>query len=139
VDDSLKCKVCDFGLSRILDTADINTLTACGTPCWAAPEVLRSERYTEKADVFSYGIVMWECFAREVPYNGLLPFQIIHAVGTQGKRPDMPPGTPAQAARLIRRCWDEAAASRPDFDEVIADLLQLADPNWICPPVRAPA
>ncbi len=54
VDENFKCKVCDFGLSRILDSSDVNTLTACGTPCWAAPELLRGQRYTEKADVYRY-------------------------------------------------------------------------------------
>lgn len=36
-------KVCDFGLSRLATQS--NTMTACGTPCWTAPEVLRNQRY----------------------------------------------------------------------------------------------
>jgi serine/threonine protein kinase len=30
-------------------------MTACGTPSWSAPEILRSERYTEKVDIYSFG------------------------------------------------------------------------------------
>lgn len=131
LDENWKCKVCDFGLSRILDSsADVNTLTACGTPCWAAPEVLRGQRYTEKADVYSFGVVLWECFAREVPYKNLLPFQVVHAVGTQGRRPDIPLDTPAAAVRLIRLCWAENPDARPSFDDIISMMEQLNDPAW---------
>ena len=35
-------------------------MTRCGTPCWTAPEVLRGEKYSESADVYSFGIIMWE-------------------------------------------------------------------------------
>ena len=47
----LCCQVADFGLSRILGDADTG-MTACGTPAWTAPEIIRNiasgERYTEK-------------------------------------------------------------------------------------------
>jgi serine/threonine protein kinase len=56
VDENWKVKVCDFGLSKIMEnTSDTNNMTACGTPSWTAPEILRNEKYTEKADVYSYG------------------------------------------------------------------------------------
>ena len=51
--------------------------TKCGSPAWSAPEVLRGEAYNEKADVFSYGIVLWEVFSREHPYKGISPQQLI--------------------------------------------------------------
>ena len=70
VDRHWQVKVCDFGLSRI--TAQNNqTMTACGTPSWTAPEVLRNERYTTKADVYGFGVVVWELFARADPFPGL--------------------------------------------------------------------
>lgn len=46
------------------------------TPCWTAPEVLRNARYTEKADIYSFGIVLWELATREDPYKGMPPFQV---------------------------------------------------------------
>jgi serine/threonine protein kinase len=36
-----------------------------------APEVLANQRYSNKADVYSFGMVMWECCARQVPFEGL--------------------------------------------------------------------
>ena len=49
-------QVCDFGLSRVRYATLVNSRLA-GTPAWTAPEVLRSEGYNEKSDVFSFGVV----------------------------------------------------------------------------------
>ena len=66
VDTSLNAKICDFGLSRRKNN-DV-AMTACGTPAWIAPEIVRMEKYTEKADVYSFSIVMWEIFNKMEPY-----------------------------------------------------------------------
>ena len=51
---------CLPGLAKLRD--DSKTMTMCGTPLWSSPEVLRHARYTEKADVYSYGIVYISAF-----------------------------------------------------------------------------
>ena len=72
LDSSGTVKVADFGLSRLQAATCGEPLTAeLGTWQWMAPEVVapwdkRGAVYTEKADVYSFGIVMWECAAREV-------------------------------------------------------------------------
>ena len=75
IDSHWRVKVCDFGLSRI--TAHNQTMTACGTPSWTAPEVLRNERYTTKADVYGFGVVVWEMFARADPFPGQYSLPIL--------------------------------------------------------------
>ena len=71
LDSSGNVKVADFGLSRLQAATCGEPLTAeLGTWQWMAPEVVapwdkRGAVYTEKADVYSFGIVMWECAARE--------------------------------------------------------------------------
>lgn len=65
VDESFRVRVSDFGLARVMH--DLHTLTGgLGTFQWMAPEVLAHQRYSEKADVYSFGIVLWECTARQV-------------------------------------------------------------------------
>jgi serine/threonine protein kinase len=51
-----------------------HTLTSCGTPAFAAPEVLKQQKYSTKADVFSFAIVLWEIWVRKTPYYGKLSF-----------------------------------------------------------------
>ena len=125
VDQHWTVKICDFGLSRLFEP-HLNTLTACGTPCWTAPEVLRNERYTEKADVYSFGIVMWECMTREDPFAGMPPFHVVFAVGTQGARPEIPTGEawPQELVLLMQSCWHEEPEQRPIFDGEIITTLQ---------------
>ena len=48
-------------------------MTVCGTPLWTAPEVLMGRLYNEKADVFSFGLCIWELFCFTLPYSGEQP------------------------------------------------------------------
>ncbi|GAM19520.1 hypothetical protein SAMD00019534_026950 [Acytostelium subglobosum LB1] len=122
VDDNWKVKVADFGLSTIEQTA---TMTACGTPCWTAPEVLRNQRYTEKADVYSFAIVMWECATRMDPYAGMPPFQVIFAVGREGLRPPLPKQCPPEFVKLITECWEENPLMRPSMENIMQRLEMM--------------
>lgn len=125
VDENWRVKVCDFGLSKFVENK--NEMTACGTPAYAAPEVLRNSDYSTSADVYSFAIVLWELVTRDVLYPNLPPFQIIFAVGTQKSRPPIPPHLPTPLACLIRECWDEEPNSRPSFLLIAERLAELGD------------
>jgi sterile alpha motif and leucine zipper-containing kinase AZK len=64
IDEKWNCKVADFGMSRVKFLTE--KMTRVGTPQWMAPEVLRQESYSEKADVWSFGVVMWELITLRV-------------------------------------------------------------------------
>lgn len=69
-------KISDFGLSCVLDLSGSHDLTAeTGTYRWMAPEVIRHEPYSTKADVYSFGIVLWEMITKDQPFRGLTPIQ----------------------------------------------------------------
>jgi serine/threonine protein kinase len=63
-------KLCDYGMSRTIATDGAMTGGA-GTSQWMAPEVLNSDPYDEKSDVYSYGILRWEILTSDVPFRGL--------------------------------------------------------------------
>eukprot|EP01116_Phalansterium_solitarium_P008208 TRINITY_DN2170_c0_g1_i1.p1 TRINITY_DN2170_c0_g1~~TRINITY_DN2170_c0_g1_i1.p1 ORF type:complete len:192 (+),score=42.35 TRINITY_DN2170_c0_g1_i1:257-832(+) len=128
VDETFKVKVCDFGLARLLGQQTDKEMTSCGTPSWTAPEVLRNEHYTESADIYSYGVVLWELVTRSEPHQGMPPFQVVFAVGTQGLRPTIPDSCPSEFRQLIEDCWSEIPHDRPKFDQMmkrLEDMLKL--------------
>ena len=69
LDDGMHCKLADFGWTRSLSNYMTNKI---GTYQWMAPEVISGKVYTEKADVFSFGIIMWEVASREPPYKSII-------------------------------------------------------------------
>lgn len=81
-------KLCDFGLSRMKNTS--RSGRRIGTPHWMAPEIMRGEPYNEKADVYSFGMILWcvmhvyvcrELATGRIPYEGLSITQILGSVG----------------------------------------------------------
>ena len=123
VDDAWRVKVADFGLSRMIEEHVSATMTVCGTPCWTAPEVLRNQRYSIKADVYSFGICLWELYTRTAPYAGMTPFQVMYGVASSGMRPNINDDCPEPWRELMITCWAESPDDRPTFD-VIAKTLQ---------------
>lgn len=102
-------------------------MTACGTPAYAAPEVLRNSAYSVSADVYSFAMVLWELITRQALYPGIPPFQIIFTVGTQGTRPTLPASCHPGIAKIIQECWAEDPSSRPSFVDLADRINQLPD------------
>lgn len=125
VDDSYNVKICDFGLSRE-NAEDEETLTACGTPYWAAPEVILGAKYDQKADVYSFAIVLWEIITREEPYDGQPGMNIAFLVAQDGLRPDVPAFCPDPYAQLMTACWDDQPENRPSFTEILNTLHEMS-------------
>eukprot|EP01102_Stenamoeba_stenopodia_P005757 TRINITY_DN1648_c0_g1_i1.p1 TRINITY_DN1648_c0_g1~~TRINITY_DN1648_c0_g1_i1.p1 ORF type:complete len:1101 (+),score=241.37 TRINITY_DN1648_c0_g1_i1:399-3701(+) len=124
LDEGNNIKVCDFGLSRIKQAG---TMTGrIGTPAWTAPEVLRNKPYSEKADVYSYGIVLYEFFSRQVPFANMEPIQIAIAVVNGKMRPPVPNNCPPFMAQLMQDCWDEDPDKRPSFAEILNKFSKAA-------------
>jgi serine/threonine protein kinase len=76
-------RVCDFGLSRRKEASALAASAAGdGTPAYMAPEVLSSGRVTEKADVYSFGVLLWELVTGKTPWAEHTSFQVIYQVCT---------------------------------------------------------
>ncbi len=116
VDENWNVKVADFGFARIKQ-ANV-TMTRCGTPCWTAPEIIRGERYSESADVYSFGIIMWQVFTRKQPYTGR-NFMNVALDVLDGCRPPIQNECPSSYAVTMKRCWDSTPADRPTMEELV--------------------
>ena len=119
-------KIADFGVARVVD-AGPGVLTAeTGTYRWMAPEVIEHAPYGAPADVFSFGILLWELLTARVPYESLSPLQAAVGVVQRGLRPTIPPSCPAELADLMRACWTKRPEDRPGFEELKGRLEVMA-------------
>lgn len=93
-----------------------------------APEVIRHESYSSNADVYSFGICLWQLITREVPFATMTPIQAAYAVA-EGRRPPIPPSTPRRLQEIITACWDQDSHRRPSFTYIamaLADYARMA-------------
>ena len=103
-----------------------------GTPLWMAPEILSgSPAYGASADVYSYGIVMWEIASRQEPWkeiktNFLIQFmdQLLQKVSA-GIRPPVADEWPKDYVALMKECWCSHAYARPIFASIVARLGKM--------------
>ncbi|XP_060195638.1 serine/threonine-protein kinase STY17-like isoform X4 [Lycium barbarum] len=117
-------KVGDFGVARV--QAQTGVMTAeTGTYRWMAPEVIEHRPYDHKADVFSFGIVLWELLSGEIPYAHLTPLQAAVGVVQQGLRPRIPEHAHPKLVELLEKCWQQDPTQRPDFSEILDILKRL--------------
>lgn len=123
VDRGMNVKICDFGLSRFRSD---QLMSAVGTVHFAAPEVLRNELYTEKADLFSFGTVMWELYSRECVFEGMAQIHVFQAV-IDGNMPDVNEGCDDRYRGLLQDCWSLDPTERPTFCEAIDRLSVLVE------------
>ena len=121
-----RCKIADFGLSCSISSALTVDLTAeTGTYRWMAPEIIRHEKYSWPADVYSFGIVLWEVIARKQPYADMTPIQAAFGVAKDHLRPTIPESCPMRAAGLMRSCWHPNKNARPPFSEIVPIVPQI--------------
>ncbi|KAK4253535.1 hypothetical protein QN277_010196 [Acacia crassicarpa] len=121
------CKVGDFGLSKIKR----NTLVSGGvrgTLPWMAPELLNggSNKVSEKVDVFSFGIVLWEILTGEEPYANMHYGAIIGGIVNNTLRPTIPSYCDLEWRTLMEQCWAPNPAARPSFTEIASRLRVMS-------------
>lgn len=136
-------KVADFGLARASDDVQQAMTAGVGTWRWMAPEVFASDpdsddaAYNLKADVYSFGILMYEVLERQLPYSEKFGTDVsdprigLHVC--RGLRPAMKPistddGTHEvreELKLLMQRAWSNEPEDRPDFQELEDNLSRL--------------
>lgn len=130
IDERWRIKIGDFGLTAVRMRTFVSGAGA-GTPEWMAPEVLKNEGVDEKADVYSYGVVLWECLTGQAPWEGLHPMQVVAAVGFQGRKLRLPTDTDPFLTDLCGRCMSQSPADRPSFTQILAELeREYAPPRF---------
>ena len=122
-------KIGDFGLSILYEKKNFKNLAErVGTCHWMAPEVINSQKYTTKADVYSFGIIIWEVCTREKPYDCLSKENILFRVSVRKERPSLKRinnDTPKKLVELMQKCWEHDPNKRPSFKEIIQFIKNI--------------
>jgi serine/threonine protein kinase len=126
-------QVSDFGLTKFKsDVKRGADNQGNGTVHWTAPEVLNESQDVDHvlADVYSFGIILWELLTREQPHPGMSPAAVAVAVIRNGLRPAIPQDVSEEASEfveLMKTCWHEDPTIRPTFLEIITRLSSSID------------
>lgn len=109
--------VSDFGIAKQV-IKHIDPLTRdIGTTNWMAPEQMSSNKYDNKVDVYSYGMILYEMVMNRIPFQGMKPIEITMSL-KKGKRPQLTEEGNESIIKLIKKCWKQNPASRPTFHHI---------------------
>lgn len=122
-----KLKLFDFGLCRCVksrsDDTEMYEMTGnTGSLRYMAPEVVLGQPYTERVDVYSFGMIMWTMARNKSPFKGFDRAMHRSRVVLEGERPKMDPEWPSDFTVLLDACWHQDSDLRPPFT-VICDQL----------------
>ncbi len=112
-------KIADMGEARQLREGD--NLSMVGTPFYCCPEIVMCEEYDEKADVYSYGVMLFDLatYKQGGVGNALWGKARFSQVGVvKGRRPSIPQSVPLWVHSIITSCWSGRADERPPFSAI---------------------
>ncbi|CAK4676485.1 hypothetical protein LEN26_010935 [Aphanomyces euteiches] len=128
-----EAKLSDFGISRVTSLEESMT-SNIGTVAWIAPEVLTGGRYTEKADIYSFGVLLSELDTLQVPYaemlgksaeNGFSNARLAMMVSEGSLKPSFTEGMPEKLLSIAHACLSFHDVERPSAMQLSYQLHNI--------------
>ncbi len=121
---TLHAVVADLGLAARIPRDKSEQLATVGTPFWVSPENLRGDFYTEKTDLFSFGIILCEIIARVTANPDELPRLGDFGLDKEAFRM-MTGECPEQLLLVAFSCCEMVPSKRPAFTEVVLSIRNI--------------
>ncbi|MFI5110149.1 MAG: protein kinase [Terriglobales bacterium] len=120
-------KVVDFGIARVLEASKTQTGTLIGTFSYMAPELFHGERATERSDIWSFGVLLYELLAYKAPFSGQSAAALMQSICLQQPVPlrQVAPDCPEDLELVVHRTLQKSEAER---FQTMEDLLLELDP-----------
>lgn len=135
----LEAKLSDFGISRVRYAIETHMTAGVGTSFWIAPEVLCGQDYDERADIFSFGVVLSEIDTDDYPYwNDNYPneprgkiqeAEIVARVAAGHIRPEFSANCPEEILAIADACLQRDPRDRPTAADIAAAMQHLLHPS----------
>ena len=126
-DDKVRVKITDFGLARAVDDASMTASgIIAGTPMYMAPEQARGEPLDHRADLFSFGSVLYQMATGHPPFRAPTTMAVLNRVCHDKHRPmtDVIPETPVWFCSIVDRLLEKDVCRRFQSAQQVADLLR---------------
>jgi serine/threonine protein kinase len=128
LNDNLICKIADFGLTRASSHFFDPSKSEQIPLRWTAPEAIHLRQYSEKSDVYSYGMTLFEIWSLgKKPFPKLNQTQEIIDFINQRRLLPPPPGCPRTIYHLMVKCWNPSPDGRLPFDTICNDYFSTND------------
>lgn len=128
-------KLFDFGLASLLEDSSSSSNEAydmtggTGSLRYMAPECAESMPYNHKADVYSFGIILWECLSGKKSYDGMDYDTFYDCVIYGHERPPIDHKWDNALIDLLQKCWSSNYDDRPSFRQIIQILDSFYSPS----------
>jgi hypothetical protein len=124
LDLSQKIYLADFGLARMVTTSTLAFHTGHGTPPYAPPEQIQLKAITPKSDIFSFGILLYELFTGQLPWNGKkqLGMEQTHSTQEIPNPREFNENLPSQLVEVLKRVTSADPQIRPG---TAGDVLKM--------------
>uniref|UniRef100_A0A8C7EEK9 non-specific serine/threonine protein kinase n=1 Tax=Nothoprocta perdicaria TaxID=30464 RepID=A0A8C7EEK9_NOTPE len=122
----IRIKIADFGFARYLHS-NMMAATLCGSPMYMAPEVIMSQHYDAKADLWSIGTVIYQCLVGKPPFQANSPQDLrMFYEKNRNLIPSIPRETSAYLADLLLGLLQRNQKDRMDFERIVhSETLDL--------------
>jgi serine/threonine-protein kinase len=129
-------KVVDFGIARVLEASKTQTGALIGTFSYMAPELFHGEHATERSDIWSFGVLLYELLAYKQPFSGHSAAALMQSICMQEPVPlcEAAPDCPEDIAAVVHRMLRKGEAER---FQTMEDVLLALEPICRCAQAEA--